>query len=104
MRLESLLPAKRPGGHRRVHPLREVIDDMRYELGVGLPGEPCLMPPWHTVYLSFRVWRLDGTWERLNDASRDLVRVRVERPAPSGAGCLDGQSTKATGKGAPEPR
>ena len=34
-------------------------------------------PPWRTVSHSFRAWRLDGTWERLNDELRALVRERT---------------------------
>ena len=35
-RLESLLPAVRPGGRPRAHPLREIIDAMRYVLRGGI--------------------------------------------------------------------
>jgi transposase len=31
---------------------------------------------WQTAYhYYFRVWRLDGTWERMHDALRERVRV-----------------------------
>ena len=35
-RLEPLLPAVRPGGRPRAHPLREVMDAMRYVLRGGI--------------------------------------------------------------------
>ncbi len=59
-------------------------------------------PPWQTVYHYFRLWRDDGTWERMNAALRERVRVRAGRNAKPSAGILDSQSAKTTGKGAPE--
>ena len=59
-------------------------------------------PPWQTGYRSFRLWRDDGTWERMNAALRERVRVRAGRNAKPSAGILDSQSVKTTGKGAPE--
>jgi len=56
-------------------------------------------PPWETVYWWFRRWRIDGTFERLNAALRERLRVRLGRnPLPS-AGIADSQSAKTTGVG-----
>jgi putative transposase len=100
-RLESLLPAVRPGGRPRVHPLREIIDALRYVLrgGIAWRALPHDFPPWQTVYHYFRAWRLDGTWERLNDELRELVRERAGRNAQPSAAILDSQSVKTTEKG-----
>ena len=100
-RLEPLLPAVRPGGRPRAHPLREVIDAMRYVLrgGIAWRALPHDYPPWQTVYHSFRAWRLDGTWERLNDELRELVRERAGRSAQPSAAILDSQSVRTTEKG-----
>ena len=100
-RLEPLLPPIRPGGRPRAHPLREVIDALRYVLrgGIAWRALPHDYPPWQTVYHYFRAWRLDGTWERLNDELRELVRVRAGRHAQASAGILDSQSVKTTEKG-----
>ena len=35
-RLESVLPPVRPGGRPRAHPIRELIDAMRYVLRGGI--------------------------------------------------------------------
>jgi len=46
----------------------------------------------------FRKWRDDGTWAKLNDTLRTLVRHRHERktsPSPS-MGIIDSQSVKTT--------
>ena len=101
MRLEPLLPAVRPGGRPRAHPLREIIDALRYVLrgGIAWRALPHDYPPWQTVYHYFRAWRLDGTWERLNDELRALVRQRAGRNAQPSAAILDSQSAKTTEKG-----
>jgi putative transposase len=99
--LESRLPVARPGGRPRTHPTRELIDAMLYVLlgGIAWRALPHEFPPWQTVYHYFRVWRLDGTWERVNAEVRDLVRTRGGRPvAPSGA-ILDSQLAKTTERG-----
>jgi putative transposase len=100
-RLEPLLPTVRPGGRPRAHPLREVIDALRYVLrgGIAWRALPHDYPPWQTVYHYFRSWRRDGTWERLNDELRELVRVRAGRHAQPSAGILDSQSVRTTEKG-----
>jgi len=99
--LEPLLPAVRPGGRPRAHPLREIVDAMRYVLRTGcqwraLPHE---YPPWQTVYHYFRAWRLDGTWVRLNDELREEVRARAGRHRQPSAAILDSQSVRTTEKG-----
>ncbi len=100
-RLEPLLPSVLPGGRPRTRPLREVIDALRYVLrgGIAWRALPHDYPPWQTVYHYFRAWRLDGTWERLNDELRELVRERAGRNAQPRAGILDSQSAKTTEKG-----
>jgi putative transposase len=36
-------------------------------------------PPRPTVYHYFRKWRIEGTWERMNRAVRERLRVRLGR-------------------------
>jgi len=99
--LEPLVPPPKPGGRPPKHPRRELVDAMLYILRAGgawrlLPHE---FPPWQPVYHYFRLWRDDGTWERINAVLREHVRVRAGRdPQPSGA-ILDSQSARTTEKG-----
>ncbi len=99
--LEPRVPTARRGGRPRAHATRELVDAMRYVLrgGIAWRALPHEFPPWQTVYHYFRAWRLDGTWERLNDELRELVRVRAGRNAQPTAAILDSQSAKTTEKG-----
>jgi putative transposase len=56
-------------------------------------------PPWKTVHHYFRIWRLDGVWERLNTALRERLRVRQGRNPHPSAGIVDSQSAKTSGVG-----
>ena len=99
--LQPLIPPGKPGGRPRVHADRDLIDAMRYVLrgGIAWRALPHEYPPWKTVSHSVRVWRLDGSWERINDQLRVATRARAGRsPAPSAA-ILDSQSAKTTEKG-----
>jgi putative transposase len=59
-------------------------------------------PRWPTVYLYFRKWRIDGPWERINQAIRERLRVRLKRNPQLSAGIVDYQSVKSTGVGREE--
>jgi transposase len=100
-RLAPLLPGAKPGGRPRAHPLREVVDALRYVLrgGIAWRALPHEYPPWQTVSHYFRAWRLDGTWERISDALRETVRERAGRNRQPSAGILDSQSVRTTERG-----
>lgn len=99
--LEPMLPPVKPGGRPRKHDLREIMNAIRYVLrgGIAWRALPYEYPPWPTVYTYFRAWQRDGTWERLNDELRDLVRQRSGRNPQPSAAILDSQSAKTTEKG-----
>jgi putative transposase len=81
--------------------LRHVLDAVFYLLRSGcawrlLPRE---FPPWRTVYYWFRKWRIDGTFERLNAALRERLRITLGRNPQPSAGIVDSQSAKTSGVG-----
>jgi putative transposase len=50
--------------------------------------------------LYFRLWRLDGTWERMHAALRKRVLVRLKwSPSAQRGHIVDSQSIKTTGVG-----
>ena len=80
------LPPPASRGRPRLRPLREILDAIFYVVRTGCQWRlvPREFPPWQTVYHYFRLWRLDGTWERLNAALVERLRVRTGRhPQPS---------------------
>src|ERR687893_1081694 len=99
--LEPHLPAPTRRGRPRLHATRNILDAVFYVLKSGCPWRllPREFPPWETVYSWFRRWRMDGTWEGLNAALRERLRLQLGRDAHPSAGVVDSQSAKTTGVG-----
>ena len=70
------LPPARTGGRPRTVDLREVINGILYVLRAGCSWRmvPHDLPPWQTLYKYFRRWTRDGTWERVHETLRPMVR------------------------------
>ncbi|HAF23493.1 MAG TPA: IS5 family transposase [Blastocatellia bacterium] len=95
------VPAPKSGGRPPKHTRREIVNAIFYIIRSGEPWRllPHDLPAWQTVYHYFRLWRLDGTWERIHTTLRERLRVKVGRNAQPSAGILDSQSVKTTGVG-----
>jgi hypothetical protein len=70
--IEGLLPTPENKGRPRLHSLREILNAIFYVVRSGCAWRllPHDFPPWKTVYHYFRLWRLDGTWEKMHAALR----------------------------------
>ena len=99
--LEPLIPPPKPGERPCRWERREIVDAILYVLRSGgiwrlLPHD---FPPWQTVYHYFRLWRRDGSWERVHTRLREQARRRAGRETSPSAAILDSQSVKTTEKG-----
>jgi putative transposase len=99
--IEPLIPPAKPGGREREVNMREVFNGVLYLLRTGCSWRqlPHDLPPWGTVHYYYRLWRIAGVWEQMNDALREKVRLKEGRAAEPSAGIIDSQSAKTTEKG-----
>ena len=96
--LKPLIPPSKPGGRPRTVDMREIINAIFYILATGCPWRlmPHDLPPWATVYDYFRIWRIEGTWLKINQALRQQVRTLVGKQNTPSAAIVDSQSVKTT--------
>jgi putative transposase len=96
--------AQQPGpGRPRTVDIRLVVNAIFYVVRTGCQWRllPTDYPNWSTTYYYFRKWTRDGTWRRLNDALRDLVRRLAGKETCPSAAIIDTQSVKTTEAGGP---
>jgi transposase len=84
----------RKGGARRRYDDRLVLDAIFFVLRSGCQWRmiPRDLLPWDAAYRWYRHWRRDGTWDRVHDTLRDLVRAADGRDPEPSAAVLDAQS------------
>ena len=96
--LEPLVPANRPGGRPPRYTRRALLDAIVYAVRQGCTWRalPADLPHWNTAFWYFSEWQKDGTWDRVADALRRLVRQAEGRPDEPSAGVADSQTVRAT--------
>ena len=96
--IQEMIPQAKCGGRPRSLDMRQVINGILYVTVGGIQWRmlPKEYPKWQSVYSYFRQWRDDGSWRRIHDTLRALVRRRAGRHKHATAGCLDSQSVKTT--------
>jgi putative transposase len=96
--IKDLIPAAKAGGRPRSIEMRQLINAILYIVMTGAQWRmlPKDYPNWKSVYHYFRIWRDDGTWQRIHDTLRAEVRRQAGRHKHPTAGCLDSQSVKTT--------
>src|SRR3989337_1228315 len=99
--LEPLVPPIKPGSRPAHYTRREILKAIMYVLRCGCQWRmlPHDLPNWQTVYTYYRNWRLDGSWKRIHDALRKVLREEDGRHREASAGIMDGQSVNTTEKG-----
>src|SRR3712207_2800446 len=63
------LPRAKPGGRPRTVNMRETLNPFFYQSRGGASWRmlPHALPPGATVHYYYRRWRLDGTWQRMEE-------------------------------------
>jgi len=97
-KIRPYLPAEAQIGRPREHGWRIILNGIFYLLQSGCSWRmlPHDLPPWKTVYHYFRLWRMDGTWERVNKLLREKVRLKFGKKRQPSASILDSQSIKTS--------
>jgi putative transposase len=81
--------------------MRRVVDAIFYinRTGCQWGNLPKDYPNYNSVYYHYRKGCLDGTWQRINTALRQLDRGHRGRTQDPSAGVIDSQSVKTTAAG-----
>jgi transposase len=101
--LQPLVPAVKPGGRPAKHARREILNAIFYIVRSGSAWKllPHDLPPWRTVYHYYWLWRRDGTWQKIHDSVRALVRQTAGREVEPSDAIVDSQTVRTSeGSGA----
>ena len=96
--IAPLLPPAKFGGRPREVELREAVNTILYQARTGCQWDmlPHDLMPKSTAFDYFQAWGKDGTWQKVVDALRGVVRTDAKRHDTPSAACIDTQSVKTT--------
>ncbi len=82
--LDPLIPRARKAGRPQKYSKREILNAIFYLVRSGCPWRmlPHDLPPWRLVWHYFAHWKKQGVWAALNDALRDVVRLKHGKKKP----------------------
>jgi len=97
-----LLKRGRGPGRPMMLDLRAVVNAILYVLRTGCQWAylPHDYPNFNSVYYHYHKWCRDKTWEKLNSALREAVRMAAGREAQPSLAIIDSQSVRTTEVGA----
>jgi transposase len=96
--LAPYLALIREDAPQREHPLREVLNALRWLVKAGCPWRllPHDFPPWEAVYQQARRWLAAGCFEAAAHDLRELLRLAAGRDPRPSAAILDGRTVQST--------
>lgn len=97
--IADLVPTASGGGRMgrpAVHEKRAIVNAIFYVTATGCQWRalPSCYPHWNTVHRYHLRWSRDGTWEKICDRLRSLVRAVDGREAEASAGVIDARSVR----------
>jgi putative transposase len=99
--IEPLVAQKDGSGKKRTVDIREILNTLFYRTRTGCQWRmlPKDLSPWYHAWYYYRIWRNDGTWERINTLVRRDVRMQAGRDPEPSVGIIDSQSVETTEMG-----
>lgn len=95
---DLVLPVWKPGtiGRPATVDRRQVVNAIFYVAATGCQWRalPDSYPNWNTVHRLHLAWSRDGTWEKIADRLRAMVREREGRDPDPSAGAIDARSVR----------
>lgn len=85
-------------GRPLVHQRRDIVNGILYVAATGCQWRklPACYPHWNTVHRYHVTWSRDGTWERVCDRLRAMVRETEGRERDPSAGIIDARTVRGT--------
>ena len=95
--IKPLIPIYKRGAKRKTN-MRDVLNVILYITRTAFQWEYVSKdyPAKSTLHYYFIKWTKDGTWQKINDSLRRIVRLKAGRDPEPSAGILDSQSVKTT--------